>query len=182
MSRLLLSTAAAVLLAPALVSAEPERTEFTTLGMGTCAPFPACLVPQRGDISCPGGGEALPSLFPPWCEAGSRTRVRDRVLVYTVVQTTDPQLAGTITFRLNMNLDTDTFSGPMWGTYSIEVPDQGRWEGTWTGRAHSVGYWTYRLMLHGTGGLDGLFVRADAVWRVGQGEQLVGYIFGPRFE
>jgi hypothetical protein len=182
MSRLLLAMAATALLSPALAAAEPERTEFTALGMATCTPFPMCIVPQRGNIWCPGGGEALPSLMPPWCESGSRTRVRDRVLVYTVVETTDSRVAGTITLRLNMNLDTDAFKGPMWGTYTLEVPDQGTWEGIWTGWAHSVTYWTYRLMLHGTGGLEGLYVHADAVWRAGQGERLVGHIIDPRPE
>lgn len=182
MSRSLLAMAATVLLAPSIVDADSLRTDFTSLELATCTPFPACIVPQRGDISCPRGGEALPSLMPPWCEPGSRTRVRDRVLAYTVVQATDSRVAGTVTLRLNANLDTDSFSGPMWGTYSIEVPDQGRWEGVWAGWAHSVGYWTYRLVLHGTGGLDGLYLQADAVWRAGQGERLTGHIIDPRPE
>ena len=182
MSRLAFALVAAALLSPAPVHARPQRTEFATVGMGTCDPRPACVIPQRGTITCPGGGEASPSLMPPWCEAGSRTRVRDRVLVYSVVQSNDSRLpvGSMITFRLNMNLDSDTFSGPIWGTYTVEVPDQGTWEGIWVGQAHSATYWTYQVVLHGTGGLDGLFIRAEGIWRAGEGDRLTGQIVETR--
>jgi hypothetical protein len=176
MSKLVLAMAAAALLAPAQVQTQSERTEFETLAKATCSPLPSCALPQRGTITCPGGGEPSPSLMPPWCESGSRTRVRDRMLVYSIVETNDPRVAGTITFRLNMNLDSDSFSGPIWGTYTLEVPDQGTWEGIWVGKARSATYWSYAVVLHGTGGLDGMYIRAEGVWRAGVGDRLDGEI------
>lgn len=100
------------------------------------------------------------------------------MLVYSVVQSDDERVAAgaTITFRLNMNLDSDSFSGPIWGTYTMQVPGQGTWEGIWVGKAHSATYWTYGVVLHGTAGLDGLFIRAEGTWQAGQGDRLTGEI------
>ena len=176
MSRLIVIIVAVALLSPGAARAQGERTEFDTLAMAACAPLPSCAIPDRGSIACPGGGESSTSLMPPWCPAGTRTRVRDRVLVYTIVETSERRVSGTITFRLNMNLDSDTFSGPIWGTYKLEVPDQGSWEGTWVGRARTAAYWTYNVVLHGTGELEGLLLRADGVWRAGKGDRLSGVI------
>jgi len=182
MTRLALALVAVALLWPAPVQAQAQRTDFATVARATCDPRPACAIPQRGTITCPGGGEASPSLMPPWCEAGSRTRVRDRLLVYSVVEANDSRVpvGSTIAFRLNMNLDSDTLSGPIWGTYTIEVPDLGTWEGIWVGRARDNTYWTYHVVLHGTGALDGALIMAEGIWRAGQGDRLTGQIVETR--
>lgn len=180
MSRLVLALVAAALLSPTAVHARPHRTEFATWAVATCTPLPTCAVAQRGTITCPGGGEPSSSPMPPWCGPGSRTRVRDRVLILSVVQANDPRVTGTISLHVNMNLDSDTFSGPVWGKYTMEVPDLGTWEGIWVGRVQSATYWTYQVVLHGTEGLDGLFLLAEGRWRAGDGDRLTGQIVDAR--
>jgi hypothetical protein len=101
------------------------------------------------------------------------------MLRYGIVQTTDERVSGDVTMLFNMNLDTDTFQGPFWGTYTIELPDRGAWEGSVEGKAHSPGYWTYKVVLFGSGDFDGLQIRADGVWRAGQGDRLSGNILQP---
>jgi hypothetical protein len=179
MFRPVVTVAVVALLFPAAAHGQAQRSNFETLAKATCSPTPSCAIPQRGTITCPGGDEPSPLLMPPWCSAGSQTHVRNRVLVYTILSTTDRRVSGTITFNLNMNLDTDSFSGPIWGTYRLEVPDRGSWEGTWEGLAHSGAHWTYRVVLHGAGEFEGLQVRADGEWRAGQGDRLTGVILDP---
>jgi hypothetical protein len=158
------------LLAPALVASQAKSTEFTVLNMWFAG--------ERGAISCPGGGDPSPSLMPPWCEPGSRTHVRDRALVGKVTESTDPRIAGAVFTRINLNLDSSTFSGEAWGTYVIEVPERGRWEGIWQGKVHRIDYWTYELVLHGSGEFEGMQIKADGVWPAedGMGERLTGRI------
>ncbi len=153
-------------------------TPFATVARGACAPLPSCAVPLRGNISCPASGEPSSALMPPWCAEG-RTRVRDRMLVYQIVQSTDDRVSGTVTFRLNMNLDSAMFKGQIWGTYQIEVPGRGVWEGTWEGLAHSATFWTYKVVMFGSGEFEGLMIRADGTWKAGQGDMLNGTIKGP---
>jgi len=101
------------------------------------------------------------------------------MLKYGIVQTTDPRVSGEVTMQFNMNLDTSTFSGPFWGSYSIELPGRGAWEGTVEGRAHSGAFWTYRVVLFGSGDFEGLQIRANGEWRAGQGDRLEGRIHDP---
>lgn len=145
--------------------------------LNTCSPLPSCAIPQRGTISCPGAGvDALPGLMPPWCPAGTRTNVRDRMLRFGVVSATDERVRGTITMRFNMNLDTDTFKGHIWGSYLLEVPDRGAWEGMFEGKVNSLSMWTYRVLAFGNGEFEGLQLRADGLWKAGQGDRLFGEI------
>jgi hypothetical protein len=164
-------------LAPATASAQRESWDFETVNKNVCSPLPSCALPQRGTITCPGAGvEALPGLMPPWCPAGSRTMVRDRMLTFGVVSTNDERVRGGITMKFNMNLDTDTFSGHIWGTYLLEVPGRGSWEGMFEGRVNSASMWTYRVVAFGTGEFVGLQLRADGLWKAGQGDRLSGQI------
>ncbi len=163
-------------------SAQVVTSEFATVAKAVCSPKPSCAIPQRGIISCPGGGEPSIGLMPPWCPPEGRTKVRDRMLVYQILQTTDDRVSGTVSFRLNMNLDSASFSGPIWGSYLIEVPERGNWEGTWQGTAHSGSFWTYKLVLFGSGEFDGLKIKADGTWKAGEGDMLNGTIKGPSDE
>lgn len=135
-------------------------------------------IPQAGEITCPGGGEPSASLMPPWC-VDSRTKVRNRVLTGLVDTASDPRVQGTIKTVMNLNLD-DSFEGPAWGTYEIEVPGRGTWEGTWQGRHRGLRLATYHLVAHGSGEFEGLQLRADLVWQAGKGESITGEIFGLR--
>jgi hypothetical protein len=168
---------AACLVLPLTVRAQREVTDVQTLSKSLCTPMPVCAIPERGSITCPGAGvEALSGLLPPWCPAGSRTSVRDRVLKMWVLQATDDRVAGSITMRLNMNLDTDTFSGHVWGSYLVDVPGRGSWEGMFEGKVNSASMWTYRVVAFGTGEFDGLQLRADGLWKSGVGDRLTGQI------
>jgi len=175
---LLLALAASLVLVPGTASAQRQVTDFQSLAIAAaCSPFPDCAIPERGSISCPGAGvEAASTLLQPWCPAGSRTKVRDRVMKMRVIKSTDARVAGVITMRVNMNLDTDSFSGHAWGSYLIEVPDRGSWEGMFEGKVESDMMWTYRLVAFGTGEFEGLQMRADGVWKYGVGDMLTGKI------
>jgi hypothetical protein len=135
-------------------------------------------IPARGSISCPGGGAPLPSLMPPWCP-GSRTAVRQRTLTGAVVETTDPRLSGTAALVMNMNLD-ESFEGPIWGTYAIDVPGRGTWEGTFEGKWEGPTLASYRLIAHGSGEFEDLELRASLVWQAGKGESWNGFVVEPR--
>ena len=165
------SMAALVVLAAvsAPATAQPNRSEFESHAWYTA-------IPERGDITCPSGGEPASSLMPPWC-VGDRTKVRDRVLTGFIDSTSDERVAGTIRVVMNMNLDA-SYQGPAWGTYEIEVPGRGAWEGTWQGKFHGGSLGTYRLVAHGSGEFEGLELRAVIVWQAGQGESSTGEIFG----
>lgn len=170
---------AGLLCAPPSLSAQTQVTEFESVARSNCSPLPSCALPLRGTISCPGGTEISSGLFPPWCSPESRTRVRERMLKYVIVLSTDPRVAGEVTMLFNMNLDTSTFKGPLWGTYTIELPGRGVWEGTLVGTAHSGSFWTYKVVLFGAGEFEGQQVRAQGVWRAGQGDRLNGEIMVP---
>jgi hypothetical protein len=150
-------------------TAQPNRSEFESHAWYTA-------IPEGGDITCPGGGEPSTSLFPPWC-GEDRTKVRGRVLTGFIDLTSDERVAGTNRIVMNMNLDA-SFEGPIWGTYEIEVPGRGAWEGTWQGKYHGPLLATYRLVAHGSGEFEGLELRADLAWQAGQGESWTGEIFG----
>ncbi len=156
---------------------KPQSWDFETLAKTVCTPLPSCAVPQRGSISCPAAGvEALPGLMPPWCPERSRTKVRDRMLAFAVVTATDDRVKGAITMRFDMNLDSDTFSGHIWGTYLLDVPDRGGWEGMMVGTVNSASLWTYRVVAFGTGEFEGLMLRADGEWKAGVGDRLIGRV------
>lgn len=161
--------ALAVLAVP--LAAQTNRSEFESRAL-----FSA--IPEPGEITCPGGGEPLPSMMPPWC-VDARTKVRNRQLTGAFVQTTDERVWGAVEVVMNMNLDS-SFHGPVWGSYAIAVPGRGSWEGIWHGKYEGVGLATYRLVAHGIGELDGLELRAVIVWRAGKGESWTGEIIETR--
>lgn len=157
--------------------AQDEVTTFTTLARGTCSPLPACAIPERGEIWCARGNDASNQLMPPWCAAEGRTKVRGREAVYYIVQSTDNRVIGPVKIVANMNLDSASLAGHVWGTYHIEVPNRGSWDGTWEGEAEGVmTKWTYKVDLLGTGEFEDLKLTADGVWQAGIGDMLTGEI------
>jgi len=146
---------------PSRVTAFAAETWYTAL-------------PQRGDIRCPGGGPPSDALMPPWCEPGTKTLVRDRVLS-GVMQSSEPRTTGFCSVTMNMNLESATFTGPIWGTFRWDVAGRGTWEGTWTGEFNGMGA-GYRYVGHGTGEFAGMQIEAYAVWVAGKGERLSGHI------
>ncbi len=132
-------------------------------------------VPERGDITCPGGGTPAPGLFPPWCPPGTRTEVRDRVLT-GVVTGSDPRLNGVVTIVMNFDLNSTSFTGPIWGTFKWEIPGKGSWKGIWEGEYNGLPGAAYQFIGHGTEALDGQRLEVHAVWVTGGGERLSGRI------
>lgn len=168
-------TLAALALATLVVTASPaaaqrDRTDFHALAIYTA-------IPERGEITCPGGSEPSPSLMPPWC-GDTRTKVRDRVVTGSIVQSSDWRVGGATKTVMNMNLDP-SFEGPIWGTYVIDVPGHGTWEGVWQGQYFGPTLATYRLVAHGSGEFEGFELRALLVWQAGKGESITGRIFEP---
>ena len=170
-SKRLMLTAVLVLLASVGPQAA-ERVEFTALAIPIA-------IAEPGDISCPGGGDPLPTLMPPWCEPGTRTKVRDRVLVEAIVDTDDPMVSGTVTCQLNMNVDSTTFTGHAWGTCTIMVPDRGTWSGVLTGSVDGPTQWSYKVVLFGSGEFEGMHLKADGLWSAYSGDRLTGTIHDP---
>jgi hypothetical protein len=105
--------------------------------------------------------------------------IRDRMMVYQIVETSDTRISGSVILRFNMNLDSTSFSGHFWGTYLIEAPGRGTWEGLLEGDVNSPTKWTYRVVLFGSGEFEGLQLRADGTWQAGDGDRLRGLILTP---
>jgi len=99
-------------------------------------------------VKCPGHEPTGDPMQP--CPVGSRTHLRDTVLV-SRVESTDTRMSGWMTVELNSNMDAD-FAGPVWGTFSIALDSGGSWEGTWQGlRVAEDGFWTATLNVQGKG-------------------------------
>ena len=111
-------------------------------------------LPVRGVIKCVGAGNPAPADrdLPPWCPPGTRTEVKGRITVGKWV-TSDPNTSGTMRWYINMNVDSATFTGAWWGSFLLDVPEKGTWEGWWWGE--SVGMQAAnRLIAVGNGGFD----------------------------
>ena len=110
----------AVMTAPQTATARSDRTKFT--GNEGC------------DIQDPGDWQWLPN---------GGVHVRGQVGA-CVEETTDPRASGNSTVVANSNWAPD-FTGPIWGTVVIQVPDSpdceggGVWKGTWNGMMTSEG-------------------------------------------
>ena len=117
---------------------------------------------EPGTVKCPGYEPVMDPEQPP-CPIGSRTHIRDAVIV-TRVFSDDPRIAGWMTVELNANWDAD-FQGPIWGTFSLLLDSDGTWVGTYQGlRAFENGEWVAELHVSGKGlgGLvDGMKMTAE---------------------
>ena len=125
-----------------------------------------------GTAKCPGyeptGNPEQP------CPAGSRTHLRDTVIISQVISM-DARMTGLMTIELNANWDAD-FAGPLWGTFSLAVDSGGTWVGTWQGLRERVAEDQWEGTLHvigkGYGGIvDGMKVMAE--------DQIVSFTAAP---
>lgn len=135
-------------------------------------------IPHRGDISCQGGAPALEKLMPPWCEPGSKTIVRNRELTGTL-NSKDPRTSGNVSVIMDMDLDSTSYTGKIWGTFLWYIPGKGTWEGTYTGEYNGQTSAAYRYTGHGTGDFQGMHIEVYAIWVAVKGEMLSGHIIEP---
>jgi hypothetical protein len=135
-------------------------------------------IPQRGEISCQGGAPASEKLMPPWCEPGSKTIVRNRELTGTL-NSTDLRTSGNVSVIMNMDLDSTSYTGKIWGTFFWTVPDRGGWEGAYEGEYNGQTSVAYRYTGHGTGEFHNMKIEVYAIWAAGKGERLSGHIIEP---
>ncbi|MGC9335363.1 MAG: hypothetical protein ACP5JJ_14515 [Anaerolineae bacterium] len=127
-------------LGPQPATARAVRTEFT----GTETPI---------QLIDPGDSHVLPN---------GGVHIRGKVFQAAEVAT-DPRVSGTSMVVSNGNLDPSG-TGPIWGTFVIEVPSSqdcqggGRWEGTWAGQVSYSEYYCYwHVVTHGVSGcVEGL--------------------------
>ena len=125
-----------------------------------------------GTAICPGYEPTLNPEQP--CPAGSRTHLRDTVII-SQVYSLDARVTGSMTIVLNANWDAD-FSGPLWGTFSLALDSGGTWEGTYQGLRERVAedQWVGLLRVRGKGYggiIDGMKLIAE--------DQLVSFTPAP---
>jgi len=154
---------AVLLLAFAAAGQERKVVEFTgTASMASDPANPNTSYPVRGFVQCIGGGNPAPADrdLPPWCPPGTRTEVKARV-VLGKWETSDPNLNGTMRWYLNFQVDSATFAGDWWGSFVLQVPGKGTWEGRVWGETSGI-QMNYRLIGIGTGAFDKSTMMAEA--------------------
>ena len=145
-----------VLLSASIASAQAIITSFTgqTVTKTTFLNF--------GMFFCPGGEPA--GLFPPYapCSEGSRVNFRGVVFQHSEAAS-DSRMTGTMQVVFNGNTDGWTLgppvgpgTGPVWGTWHMDVAEGGAWDGIYTGyrqitQAGNVDT-TLKFVGEGTGG------------------------------
>ena len=75
-----------------------------------------------------------------------------------------------------------TYSGPCWGTFEAQVPDGGKWTGTWNGRLDFAMFGgTLRMVGTGSGSptVEGLHIQVDA-YSPGSGDETAAMPFTAR--
>ena len=130
-SRAVRGAAAFVLLAAFAFGQERKVVLFT--GSGAPQPNP---IPVRGLVKCQGAGNPAPAdgLMPPWCPPGTQTSALGRILVGKWV-TSDPNTTGDMRWYMNLNVDSATFTGSWWGSFLLDIPGKGTWEGWFWGES-----------------------------------------------
>jgi hypothetical protein len=111
---------------------------------------------QPGQVTCDSGRPKVHSTSDPLCPPGThRISIRGQVESITLTKVTGTAAAmfdeGTSTVVINCNLNAN-LEGDCWGTFTTTVPDQGKWEGSWTGTfdlTNSVAF--YSAAGHGSG-------------------------------
>ena len=129
---------------------ERKLVEFT----GSAA-LVAVPIPFRGVIKCLGTGNPSPADtdLPPWRPAGTQTSATNRVMAGKWV-TSDPNTSGDMTWFHNFTLDSVTFAGPWWGSFMLNAPGKGTWQGWYWGESLAGGAWYWRVIGVGFGGFD----------------------------
>lgn len=113
-----------------------------------------------GLLYCSEGVLDMSNPVMPSCPPGTTLELRE-VTAQAQMFGDDPRLVGMLSFSVNGSLDALTFSGPVWGTWTLEVEScDGSWEGTFYGERSYVpdqpgplgaGMWIGALKLRGTG-------------------------------
>jgi hypothetical protein len=118
----------------------------------------------EGIVNCRGGVEPTGDFFQP-CGPGVPGTIRDReVFAQVVVLPPHSAFSGFSTIIANVNFGHDG-TGPMWGTFRLELTAGGVIEGTFSGKTN-IGDLTMTLesVAHGKGGVaEGLHFRIDDV-------------------
>jgi len=113
-----------------------------------------------GILYCSEGDLDISNPVVPVCPPGTTVEMRD-VTAQARMYGDDPRLVGLLSFSVNGSLDSLMFSGPVWGTWTLQVEScDGSWEGTFYGERSYVpdqpgplgtGVWIGALKLRGSG-------------------------------
>lgn len=157
-SRRLAGAAALLLLAGSAWAQARKVVEFTGSPAPAAVPYPF-----RGIIKCLGAGDPAPADkdLPPWCPPGTQTSAMNRIQGGKWV-TSDPNTTGDMTWFHNFTVDSATFAGPWWGSFMLNVPGKGTWQGWYWGEGYAGGTWYLRLIGVGFGGFDQSTFMAEA--------------------
>lgn len=112
-------------------------------------------------------------------EGSMRNHARGLTTVYDTVSS-EPLYDGTSTVVINWNVDWATMTGPMWGTFHLELDAyDGGYTGTWVGKfTGDQRVWVGHGVAHGYGDVDGYKVQFDLAWAP-FGDTASGYILTP---
>jgi len=137
---------------------------FTGVESGKVLGNPAANLPVRGVIKCLGLDSPTPADrdFAPWCPAGTWTSVRGRVLSGKW-ETSDPNTTGSMLLFFGFSVDSTTFAGPVWGTFILDVPGKGTWEGSFLGE-YAGQRGVMRYLGNGDGQFQGCTLMAESVY------------------
>ena len=132
---------------------------------------PNANLPFRGSIRCIGPNNPAPNdqLWPPYCPTDTWTSIKGRVLTMRWA-TTDPNTTGLLTYYIHLNVDTNTYTGPWWGAFVLQVPGKGDWEGTFTCESTGVrpdgvgGQAVCRLLANGDGAFQQCHLMAEVTY------------------
>ncbi len=144
-----------LLLAGSVLAQDRKVAEFTgTAGMAADPASPNTNLPVRGMIKCVGADNPAPADqdWPLWCPTGTRTEVKGRITVGKWM-TSDPNTSGTMRWYINMSVDSATFTGAWWGSFLLDVPGKGTWEGWFWGESIGMKA-TVRMIGIGSGRFD----------------------------
>ena len=90
-------------------------------------------VDPTGEVYCSEGDIVWPNPLMPVCPAGASLEVRNATGM-SRMYADDPRMSGLLTYVSNASFDTDYFTGPVWGSWRLEVEAcDGVWEGKWNG-------------------------------------------------
>ena len=160
-----LATSLALVMAAAAFGQDRKVVEFTGVAeMATDPANPNTSNPVRGMVRCVGGSNPAPADkdWPPWCPPGTRTAVKARVVVGKWVSP-DPNVSGTMRWYLNFEVDSATFAGDWWGSFLLDVPGKGTWEGWVWGETLGI-QMVYRIVGIGTGSFEKSTLMAEALF------------------
>jgi hypothetical protein len=91
-------------------------------------------------------------------DAGQTTHRRNRITLFTIIETDNSLFDGTITRVVNVNRNNQKEFAQRWGTFEIVLDDVLIWEGTWTGRNDGNSQ-TENYVGRGVGAFDGMQLR-----------------------